>query len=90
MTYGANSTSTLQESPVRLKLKIRNISRFCYVGETGGSTLFSCADMGLKERWAFRHNSGMNVLYADMHVGRRSSASILPATGADKYFWMAY
>ena len=90
ITYGANSTTTLQESPTRIKLQIKNMSRFCYVGETNGSDLFSCTDLGLRERYAFRHNNAMNCLFADMHVGTRSRESILPATSKDKYFWMAY
>ena len=90
VTYGANSTSSLQESPTRIKMKIKNMSRFCYVGETNGSDLFSCSDLGLRERYAFRHSNAMNALFADMHVGSRSRDSILPATSKDKYFWMAY
>ena len=90
VTYGCNSNDTINKAPHILRMKIRNISSFCYVSETNGETLFSCSNMSLTDRYAFRHHGGLNVLYGDMHVGKKSSSQILPQPSADKQFWYAY
>jgi prepilin-type N-terminal cleavage/methylation domain-containing protein/prepilin-type processing-associated H-X9-DG protein len=89
ITYGANNTTTLYQSAVRLKLKIKNLSSFAYAGETNGSEAFY-GDSANPDRYSFRHNKAMNVLFADMHVASRTQNSVMPAASRDKQFWYAY
>ena len=90
MTYGCTSNDTINKGPHILKLKIRNISSFCYVSETNGENLFSCSNLSLTERYSFRHHGSLNVLFGDMHVGKKSYSMIIPSPNADKQFWYAY
>ena len=91
MTYGASANTTTIKDTNVLRLKIRNISSFCYASETNGSDYFSCVDMDLTERYSFRHNSALNVLFGDMHGAKRSYSSIMPPPPtANKMFWYAY
>ena len=89
ITYGANNTTTLYQNAVRLKMKIKNMSSFAYAGETNGSEAFY-GDSANPDRYAFRHNKAMNVLFADMHVASRTESSVMPAASRDKQFWYAY
>ena len=89
ITYGANNTTTLYQNAVRLKLKIKNLSSFAYAGETNGSEAFY-GDSANPDRYSFRHNKAMNVLFADMHVASRTQSSVMPAASRDKQFWYAY
>ena len=90
MTYGASANNTTINTIGILRLKIRNISTFCYASETNGADYFSCADLSLTERYSFRHHGALNVLFGDMHVGKKSYHMVIPYPSADKQFWYAY